>query len=125
MERAVTTVLVVDDEPTLRSILVDVLVDEGYAVVTARDGQEALEIFARDAPDLVLMDVMMPRMDGPTAVRALRALPNGTTVPIVLASAVMSSDGLELGIDGFLRKPFELDDLLQLIGRLVDVPGSV
>jgi len=125
MERAVTTVLVVDDEPTLRSILVDVLVDEGYAVVTARDGQEALEIFARDAPDLVLMDVMMPRMDGPTAVRALRALPNGTTVPIVLASAVMSSDGLDLGIDGFLRKPFELDDLLQLIGRLVDVPGSV
>ncbi len=120
-----TTVLVVDDEPTLRSILVDVLVDEGYAVVTARDGQEALEIFARDAPDLVLMDVMMPRMDGPTAVRALRALPNGTTVPIVLASAVMSSDGLDLGIDGFLRKPFELDDLLQLIGRLVDVPGSV
>jgi two-component system response regulator MprA len=125
MERAVTTVLVVDDEPTLRSILVDVLVDEGYAVVTARDGQEALEIFARDAPDLVLMDVMMPRMDGPTAVRALRALPNGTTVPIVLASAVMSSNGVDLGIDGFLRKPFELDDLLQLIGRLVDVPGSV
>jgi len=125
MERAVTTVLVVDDEPTLRSILVDVLVDEGYAVVTARDGQEALEIFARDAPDLVLMDVMMPRMDGPTAVRALRALPNGTTVPIVLASAVMSSNGVDLRIDGFLRKPFELDDLLQLIGRLVDVPGSV
>jgi CheY-like chemotaxis protein len=118
----VTVVLVVDDEPTLRSILAEVLRDEGYAVVTAADGQDALEIFVRENPDLVLMDVMMPRMDGLAAYRALRALPTGTTVPIVLTSAVKTHDGLDARIDGFLPKPFDLDDLLQLVVRLVGDP---
>jgi CheY-like chemotaxis protein len=118
----VTTILVVDDEPTLRAIIADVLRDEGYAVVTAEDGQEALEVFARDAPDLVLMDVMMPRMNGRAAVRALRALPTGATVPVVLASAAATPDGLDQEIDGFLRKPFDLEDLLQLLERLVGSP---
>lgn len=116
------TVLVADDEPMLLALLVAVLEDEGYAVVTARNGREALTAVARARPDLVLMDVMMPEMDGPAAYRTLRADADGRTPPIVLMSASHSRSVLDSGIDGFLRKPFDLDDLLALVKRMLD-PG--
>ena len=114
-----TAILVVDDEPTLRTILVEVLVDEGYTVVTARDGQEALEVFARDAPDLVLMDVMMPRMDGRAAFRAMREHAHGNGLPVILMSAMAEPADLDPEISAFLRKPLDLDHLLTLIAGLL------
>ena len=66
------TILVVDDEPLIRDVVVDLLRDEGYVVVTADDGLAALEMVQQEAPRLVVMDVMMPRMDGRAAFRAMR-----------------------------------------------------
>ena len=67
------TILVVDDEPLIREVVVDLLRDEGYVVVIADDGHAALEVVQQEAPALVLMDVMMPRMDGRAACQAMRA----------------------------------------------------
>jgi CheY-like chemotaxis protein len=115
----VTTILVVDDEPLIRDVLVDLLRDEGYAVVTADDGLAALEVVREEAPALVLMDVMMPRMDGCAAFRAMRGHLQGDGLPIVLMSAMAEPADLDPEIAAFLRKPVDLEDLLALVARLL------
>jgi CheY-like chemotaxis protein len=115
----VRRILVVDDEPALRAVVADVLREEGYAVLTAADGRAGLAVVAAEAPDLVLMDVMMPGMDGRAAYRAMRAHPNGRAVPIVLSSAAIPPAGLDPGIAAFLPKPFDLDQLTQLVACLL------
>lgn len=116
-----TAVLVVDDEPTLRTVVAELLRDEGYAVVAVGDGAAALAALAEVVPDLVLMDVMMPGMDGRAAYLAMRAHPAGAALPIVFASA--GADPADLPADAvFLRKPFDLDDLLALVARLAGPP---
>ena len=112
-------ILVVDDEPTLRDMVAELLRDEGYTVRTAADGRAAVALFASEPPDLVLMDVMMPGMDGRAAYMAMRAHPDGRTVPIVLSSAAVHPDALDPGIAAFLPKPFDLDQLLRLVARLL------
>jgi CheY-like chemotaxis protein len=114
-----TTILVVDDEPLIRDVLVTVLRDEGYAVVTAHDGLAALELVQQQAPALVLMDVMMPRMDGRMAFRAMRDHAPGNGLPIVLMSAMAEPADLDAEIAAFLRKPVDLEDLLALVARLL------
>ena len=114
-----TTILVVDDEPLIRDVLVDLLRDEGYAVVTADDGLAALEVVLEEAPALVLMDVMMPRMDGCAAFRAMRGHLQGDGLPIVLMSAMAEPADLDAEIAAFLRKPVDLEDLLALVARLL------
>jgi two-component system, OmpR family, response regulator MprA len=115
----VTTILVVDDEPLIRDVLVDLLRDEGYAVVTADDGLSALEVVREEAPALVLMDVMMPRMNGCAAFRAMRGHLQGDGLPIVLMSAMAEPADLDPEIAAFLRKPVDLEDLLALVARLL------
>jgi CheY-like chemotaxis protein len=115
----VSRVLVVDDEAALREAVAVLLRDEGYAVLTATDGRAALSVLATEAPDLVLMDVMMPGMDGREAYLAMRAHPNGRAIPIVLSSAAADPAGLDPSISGFLPKPFDIDELLQLVARLL------
>jgi CheY-like chemotaxis protein len=114
-----TTILVVDDEPLIRDVIVDVLQDEGYGVVTADDGHAALELVRQEAPALVLMDVMMPRMDGRAAFRAMREHAHGDGVPIILMSAMAEPANLDPQITAFLRKPLDLDQLLALVSRLL------
>jgi CheY-like chemotaxis protein len=114
-----TTILVVDDEPLIRDVLVTVLRDEGYVVVTADDGLAALELVQQQAPALVLMDVMMPRMDGRMAFRAMRDHAPGNGLPIVLMSAMAEPADLDSEIAAFLRKPVDLEDLLALVARLL------
>ena len=111
-------ILVADDEPLLLRIIVEALTDEGYEVVAARDGREAVELAAREQPDLVLMDVMMPRLDGREAARLLRERPDPAAIPLVLMSAGVSAARVDHGIT-FLPKPFDLDRLLSLIARLL------
>ena len=114
-----TTILVVDDEPLIRDVIVDVLQDEGYGVVTADDGHAALELVRQEGPALVLMDVMMPRMDGRAAFRAMREHAHGDGVPIILMSAMAEPANLDPQITAFLRKPLDLDQLLALVSRLL------
>lgn len=116
-------ILVADDEPLLLGIIVEALIDEGYQVVAARDGREAVELEAREEPDLVLMDVMMPRLDGRDAARLLRERADGPAVPVVLMSAGVSAAKIEPGI-AFLPKPFDLDQLLSLISGLLGQGGE-
>ncbi|MEU9047057.1 MULTISPECIES: response regulator transcription factor [unclassified Kitasatospora] len=113
--------LVVDDEPALRDALESSLAFEGYEVATATDGYEALESVERDRPDLVLLDIMMPRMDGLTAVRRMRS--RGDTVPVLMLTARDAVGdrvtGLDVGADDYLAKPFELDELLARVRALL------
>jgi CheY-like chemotaxis protein len=113
------TILVVDDEPLIRNVIVAVLRAEGYAVVTADDGLAALEVVQQEAPALVLMDVMMPRMDGRAAFRAMRDHLPEDDLPVILMSAMAKPVDLDPRITAFLRKPLDLDQLLALVARLL------
>ena len=106
------TVLVVEDEPAIREVVADLLQDEGYAVRQASDGLQAIDELEVDDVDLVLSDVRMPRLDGPSLARRLRG--RGRAVPVVLMSAV----DVEVDLPGvrFLPKPFDRDHLLHVIG---------
>ena len=108
-------ILVVDDEPAIRDLIVAVLEDEGYAVVAATNGRRALDLLPAERPDLVIMDIMMPEMDGREAYRRLRELPELAHVPVVMMSAASSPDQLSPRVAAFLAKPFDLDDLLETI----------
>ncbi|MER8183200.1 response regulator transcription factor [Kitasatospora sp. NPDC094015] len=114
-------VLVVDDEPALRDALESSLAFEGYEVATATDGYEALEAVERQRPDLVLLDIMMPRMDGLTTVRRMRS--RGDAVPVLMLTARDAVGdrvtGLDVGADDYLAKPFELDELLARVRALL------
>src|SRR5215469_14131897 len=108
-----TTILAADDDPQLLRLVTRNLQLEGYEVHAASDGQQALELIEQQAPDLVLLDVMMPRLDGFTVCHRLRAF---STVPIIMVTARGQEQdkvrGLDLGADDYLTKPFSVDELL-------------
>ncbi len=114
-------ILVVDDEPAVRESLRSSLAFEGYQVGTAADGMQALAALESGVPDLVVLDVLMPRMDGLTACRRLRS--RGLLVPVLLLTARDTIgdrvSGLDAGADDYLVKPFELDELLARVRALV------
>ena len=111
--------LVVDDVPQNRELLTDMLKPLGFVTVEAQDGQEGLERAQALLPDLILMDNVMPVMDGLEATRRLRALPALQHVPVIAISASAAADGkeraLESGANAFLTKPFRANQLLALI----------
>jgi CheY-like chemotaxis protein len=113
----VAKILVVDDEPAIRALLLELLEAEGYAAVGAPNGRVAVELAARERPDLVLSDVMMPELDGPGMVRSLRAAPELANVPIVLMSAANGAVPVEPTVTAFIPKPFDLDDVLAIVAR--------
>ena len=117
-------VLVVDDEPVVRAVVRDVLHEEGYAVVEAPDGRTVLEILDRERPDLVLMDVMMPGIDGREVYRVLRSREDLLDVPVVMMSAAARADRLDPSIAGFLSKPFDLDRLMETVVQLIGSPTA-
>jgi two-component system, OmpR family, response regulator VicR len=109
-----TTVLIVDDEVTLREMITMVLEDAGFTALTASNGAEALEVLAREGADVVLMDIMMPVLDGREAFRRIRADPDLRHVPVVLMSAA-DPPPLDKAVSGFLSKPFRLIELLEVV----------
>jgi DNA-binding response OmpR family regulator len=108
-----TTILTADDDPQLLRLISRNLQLEGYDVLTASDGQQALELIENNSPDLVLLDVMMPRMDGFTVCYRVREF---SSVPIIIITARGQDQdkvrGLDLGADDYLTKPFSVDELL-------------
>lgn len=107
------TVLVVDDEPNIRALMETCLRIAGVGVWTAEDGVAALEVARSLRPDAVLLDVMMPRMDGLETCRRLRASPETSEATVVLCSAKDENtvDWRSVGADAFLPKPFDLRDV--------------
>lgn len=117
-------ILVVDDEPDVVMILRTALQTEGYEVVTASNGPDALEEAAESAPDLMVLDVMMPGMSGFEVLKELKAEPKTSQIPVIMLTGVSErekiQDALSSGIDYYLIKPFEFDDLMEKIARALE-----
>jgi DNA-binding response OmpR family regulator len=114
------TILLVDDEDAVQKLLTYPLEREGFRVVSARDGQEALDRFAEDNPDLVVLDIMLPRVDGLEVCKRLRAR---STVPIIMLTArddeLDKVVGLELGADDYITKPFSIREFRSRVRALL------
>ena len=113
-------ILVVDDESRMRKLVKDFLQREGYSVLEAGDGMEAMDIFYEQKIDLVILDVMMPRMDGWQTCREIR---RDSTVPIIMLTARSEErdelQGFELGVDKYISKPFSPKILVARVGALL------
>jgi len=118
------TVLVVDDDTSILDTVSAILSGEGYDVVSAASGQEALDAVARKRPVVILLDMRMPVMDGWAVARALRS--RGMSVPIVVMTAAESAKRWadEVGAEGYLAKPFGLDELLTTVQRFRGPAGA-
>ncbi len=120
---AKATILYVEDNSDNRKLVRRVLEVEGYAVVEAQDGHEAMERLESQSIDLALMDINMPEMDGYTLTSRIKAMPRFARLPIVAVTAnVMRGDrerSLEAGCDGYIQKPIDIDTLSQQIERFL------
>ncbi|MFP2928520.1 response regulator transcription factor [Pyxidicoccus sp. 3LG] len=108
-------ILIIEDEDILAATLSEVLQDEGYDAFTAHDGQDGLRQLAERSPDLVLLDLMMPLMDGPAFLTARALDARAQRVPVVVMSSASRSVLKGFAVAGFLAKPFKLEALLAVI----------
>jgi CheY-like chemotaxis protein len=113
-------ILIAEDELSIATLLRDTLEDEGYTVVLARNGQEALDMLGTTRPALVLTDVMMPVLDGLALCRAIQANPVYQAIPVVVMSAILTPPVAEgCRAIGFLKKPFDLQQVVDTITHLI------
>src|SRR3954467_14361470 len=121
-------VLVVDDDDVIRQLITVNLDLEGFDVVTAVDGQDALDKVKEADPHVVTLDVMMPRVDGWEAAERLRSDPETAHIKVILLSArAQEADiqrGHRIGVDAYLTKPFDPDELIDVVRRMVAASGS-
>jgi CheY-like chemotaxis protein len=117
------TVLVIEDEAPLRANLVRILSAESYQVVAAADGDEGIRRVLENRPDLVICDILMPRVDGFGVLAALRARPESAGIPFIFLTAsadkVDLARGLQRGANEYVTKPFKIADLLAAVRRLL------
>ncbi|KKO52476.1 response regulator transcription factor [Paenibacillus sp. DMB20] len=115
------TILIVEDEPILREIMKDYFVNEGYAVLEAGDGKRALDLFQDHDVNLIILDIMLPELDGWSVCQRIR---KGSGVPIIMLTARMDEDdtllGFELGADDYVTKPYSPPILLARARRLLE-----
>jgi diguanylate cyclase (GGDEF)-like protein len=136
-------IMVVDDDPFISQIITEALLSDGYKVERAADGQEALDKIEQLVPDLVIMDYMMPKMDGPELCRRMKNSPKVKHVPVIMVTAVADVKEkvhlLESGAEDYIVKPFDLEELLARVkvvlrrstelgidlNQLTKLPGNV
>jgi CheY-like chemotaxis protein len=115
-------ILVVDDEPNVRRLL-RTLLKKKFTVIEAEDGGQAVDIACTEKPDLILMDIMMPKMDGYTSCYALKKKPTTRSIPIIMLTAIDLKLNLqlskEIGADGYITKPFNSRELLDNIAQVL------
>jgi CheY-like chemotaxis protein len=121
-------VLVVDDDDVIRQLITVNLELEGFEVATAVDGQDCLDKVKDVNPDVITLDIMMPRVDGWEAADRLRTDPATAGIKVVLLSArAQEADrqrGSRIGVDAYLTKPFDPDELIETVRRLAGLPAS-
>ena len=119
-------ILIADDEQSIRSLVTRFLSNK-YTVLEAGDGEVTIEMSRRQKPDLILLDIMMPKMDGYTACHTLKRDPLTKAIPIVMLTGLGYALNLklsqEMGADGYITKPFTSQDLLGTIGKFLTSPG--
>ncbi len=110
------TILVVDDEKNIRDLLIFNLQNEGYRTLEAADGLQAVDVALKEKPDLILLDVMLPKLDGKSVCKKLRYSLNMSNIPILMISAKDSETdkivGLEIGADDYITKPFQIREVI-------------
>ena len=115
-------ILIADDEPHIR-LLVSSMLGKDYTVLKASDGQEAIDIACKQKPDLILMDILMPREDGFTACHAIKTDEATKAIPVVMLTGIgyklNKKLSRQIGADGYITKPFSLQDLLDIISPLL------
>ena len=123
MASSPATLLIVDDEPQVRKLLETLLQHEGYQTLTASSGEEALQLVAQQPPDLILLDIMMPGMDGYEVASQLKGNATTANIPIIMLTALSESEarvsGLETGAEEFLSKPVEHIELWLRVRNLL------
>jgi len=118
----------VDDSLTVRKITTRLLEREGYRVITAKDGLDAIQVLADHQPDVILLDIEMPRMDGFEFARTVRSDTRQKSIPIIMITSRTAdkhrAHARELGVEEYLGKPYQDDQLLQLIVQYTGGVGS-
>jgi CheY-like chemotaxis protein len=118
-------ILIVDDEPNVRRLSRKIL-SNTFDVVEAEDGRQAIEIAVTQQPDVILMDMMMPMMDGLSACHAIKKNPNTKSIPVIMVTAIGFELNIKLsqqmGATGYVTKPFSSQDLLNKIGEVLLTP---
>ncbi|MBR2289814.1 MAG: response regulator transcription factor [Clostridia bacterium] len=116
MDKDRKTILVVDDEKNIRDLLVFNLQNEGYNTLEAEDGLQAVDVALKENPDLILLDVMLPKLDGKSVCKKLRYSLNMSNIPILMISAKDTETdkivGLEIGADDYITKPFQIREVI-------------
>jgi DNA-binding response OmpR family regulator len=122
-------VLVVDDDEVIRQLIAVNLTLEGFEVVTAVDGRDCLEKVGQADPDVITLDVMMPRLDGWVTATQLRKNPKTAGIKVVLITARAQEDdrsrGRQIGVDAYLTKPFDPAEMIRVVRELAGAPASV
>jgi CheY-like chemotaxis protein len=128
MSSSLGRVLVVDDDDVIRQLITVNLELEGFEVATAVDGQDCLDKVKDVRPDVITLDIMMPRLDGWEAASRLRADAETADIKVVLLSARAQEADLErgsrIGVDAYLTKPFDPDELIEVVRRLAGLPPA-
>src|SRR3954471_5893746 len=114
-------ILIIEDETPMRTALADILADEGYRILTAIDGETGLKKAVDEKPDLILLDIMMPRLDGYAVCAELRRLSNPVPVLMLTAKGMIEDrvTGLDAGADDYLVKPFSTEELLARVRAML------
>ena len=117
------TILIIEDEPRNRKLFRDLLQRNGFETVEATDGEQGVNLAKTIKPDLILMDIMMPKMDGLQATRLIKADPTTKCIPVLaLTGSAMSGDKertLEAGCDGYIAKPVDIRELLKTVASFI------
>ncbi|MEL7568073.1 MAG: response regulator transcription factor [Dehalobacterium sp.] len=117
-------ILVVEDEDILREVIMDYLIEDGYQVLEAADGEKALELFQSNSVDLVILDIVLPKIDGWSVCRRIRKNWKNSSIPIIILTARSDEDdsllGYELGADDYLIKPYSPRVLMAKVKRFLE-----
>jgi len=126
-DKQTASIMIVDDDPGSLKLEADVLSSRGYSIIKAQDGSEALDLIKQKRPDLIVLDLVMPKSDGWRVCKKLKEDPAYKSIPIILMSVLIEQEcetqALELG-DAFLTKPFDTEKFLSTVRRLLSQGGE-